>query len=456
MESGIRREYFQELADRAFRGRASGEHLSVAFSGEDSQFIRLNAGRVRQIGTVSDAFLEITLLLESEDSPPSSGLRQASRAFSLSGLSWRDFEELDRALSALRREVPELPVDPFAEPPRDHGSDVTESRGALPSIDAAVPALLDPRAIAGLDLSGLYAAGRIHRALANSAGQSLWFSTDTFSFDYSIAASGERAIKGNLAGKTWSPEAYQEKLERSRALLPVLRRPARRLERGAYRAYLAPAAVAELIRIFSWSAISEASIRQGISPLRLLRSGERAFSPKFSLSEDFRGGEAPRFNELGEIAPACLPLIEGGLLRATLVSSRTAREYGAPSNAANGDETLRSPAMAEGTLGEAEIHPALDTGVHLSNLHYLNWSDQAMGRVTGMTRHACLWVENGRVLAPIENMRWDDSLFNLFGEALLEVTRERASLPEIGTYERRSLGGIQAPGILLSQLAFTL
>ena len=31
------------------------------------------------------------------------------------------------------------------------------------------------------------------------------------------------------------------------------------------------------------------------------------------------------------------------------------------------------------------------------NLHYLNWSDNIGGRITGMTRYACFWVENGEI-----------------------------------------------------------
>lgn len=465
LASGIERDYFRFLTERACRSRRAGEHLFFMLSGEESQFIRVNSGRVRQTGTVSDAQLEITLVLESltditRQVEPSAGsaasLRRASRAISLSGLTWRDTDQIDLALAALRREVEELPADPFAELPRDHGSEVTETRGALPPIERAVEALLEKDATDGLDLVGIYAAGQSYRAVANSAGQNLWFSTETFSFDYSVYTTHQRAIKGCYAGKSWSPEAFRESLERARGLLPALERPARRLPRGEYRAYLAPAAMAELIRMFSWSGISEAAIRQGDSPLRLLRSGERRLSPKFSLDEDFRGGETPRFNELGELAPAHLPLIGNGELRNTLVSARTAREYGVPSNAATEDETLRSPSVTEGALEESEILAALDTGVHLSNLHYLNWSDQSLGRVTGMTRYACFWVENGRIVAPIENMRWDDSIFSLFGDALAELTRRRSLLPNVHTYERRSLGAVLTPGALLSKLAFTI
>ena len=41
---------------------------------------------------------------------------------------------------------------------------------------------------------------------------------------------------------------------------------------------------------------------------------------------------------------------------------------------------------------------ALDTGVYISNLWYLNYSDRLACRITGMTRFASFWIENGEVV----------------------------------------------------------
>ncbi len=112
--------------------------------------------------------------------------------------------------------------------------------------------------------------------------------------------------------------------------------------------------------------------------------------------------------------------------------------------------------MATGDLPEADVLKALDTGVYLSNLHYLNWSDVAGGRITGMTRYACFWVEKGEIVGPIANMRFDDSFYHFFGEQLEAVTEEARVNPEVGSYGGRSLGATVCPGILLSEFALTL
>ncbi len=445
----MERNHFESLRKAAFENLSRDEHLYFSLSGERSQFIRVNGARVRQAGTVDD--LEATLTFVSS---AGGALRKAERTVTLSGDLSRDRELLLAEISALRTLVPGLPVDPFAQLPRDTGSSVSEQKGQLLAPEEAIDALLPP--LQGLDVVGIYASGAAVRAMANSAGQSHWFTTETFSFDYSMYTPSQRALKATYAGRSFDPTAYRADLKRSQEQLPVLERPARQIPRGNYRTYLAPAAVNDLLGMLSWGGVSEASIRQGDSPLRHLRTGERTLSPRFSLSEDFSGGEVPRFNSEGDLAPIQLPLIDSGKLVGTLVSSRSSKEYGVEANGSGTWEMLRAPSIAAGKLPVQEVLKKLDTGLYLNNLHYLNWSDQPGGRITGMTRYACFWVERGEIVAPIENLRWDDSVFTLFGSALEDFTVERAYEPVVMTYGMRSLGGAYVPGMLLSEMKFTL
>ncbi len=151
-----------------------------------------------------------------------------------------------------------------------------------------------------------------------------------------------------------------------------------------------------------------------------------------------------------------LPLIEQGILVNTLVNSRTAKEYGAIANGANSAETLRAPEISPGNLIQEQILQTLDTGLYISNLHYLNWSDRPTGRITGMTRYACFWVENGEIVAPIANLRFDESLYRFWGENLVNFTNFQDFIPEVGTYESRQLGGSLVPGMLVEDFTYTL
>ena len=179
-------------------------------------------------------------------------------------------------------------------------------------------------------------------------------------------------------------------------------------------------------------------------------------SPLFNVYENFKHGSIQRFNGNGEIAPELLPLIEKGKLQNTLVSTRTAKEYKKESNFAGDGEYMRACEMGRGSLALDDILKEIGTGIFLGNLHYLNWSDNIGGRITGMTRYACFWVENGEIVAPIENMRFDDSLYNIFGDELEAVSNTLDFHPDIDTYGGRELGGIHCPGILLKSFALTL
>jgi len=103
-----------------------------------------------------------------------------------------------------------------------------------------------------------------------------------------------------------------------------------------------------------------------------------------------------------------------------------------------------------------EALAALDRGILVSNLWYLNFSDRASCRITGMTRFATFWVEGGRVVAPLAVMRFDDSLYRILGSELQALTREREWVQSRSTYGQRSVESSRVPGALLTSLTLTL
>ena len=83
----------------------------------------------------------------------------------------------------------------------------------------------------------------------------------------------------------------------------------------------------------------------------------------------------PRFNSNGEISDIELPFIIDGALKNTLISTRTANEYNLRPILLPQGEYLDS-SYERRSAEEQDILKELNTGVYLSNLHYLNWSDQ--------------------------------------------------------------------------------
>jgi predicted Zn-dependent protease len=443
--------YFETLAQSIFKSLKPNEHLSINLNGDDTQFVRVNSAKVRQAGVVENYFLSFTFVIGNDNKALKSGGAQVTLTLDAA----EDLRRVNHWLNRFRAELPGFPIDPYAElPTATVESSSHETKGTLIPRGQVADDLLST--VQSVDIAGIYAAGSVVRAMANSAGLMHWFTTESFSFDYSLFTDGQKALKSGYAGTTWDQTRYTTDLQNSVEKLARLRIPSRKLERGDYRVYLAPAAFDDLVQMLSWGGVSEMAIQKSLSPLRYLRHGEKTLSPKFTLTEDFSSGLVPRFNEKGDLAPIKLPLIEKGKLVSSLVSARSAKEFNIPSNGASSSEGLRSPVVQKGTLKESEILAKLGTGLYLSNLHYLNWSDQVNGRITGMTRYACFWVENGKIICPIENLRFDETIFDVFGDALEELTDFDEYQAVTGTYFNRQIGGSRTPGALLSKMHFSL
>lgn len=436
---------FNQLIETLLIKKAESEQFTIKLSSEISQFTRFNHAKVRQTGCVADGWIELTLMADQ---------RSSVRQFPFTGNWDIDWQLAYTALQELRDELILLPIDPYLVLPSGNNTSREIHSGNLLAAEAVVPTVLE--LVAELDFTGIYAGGVVVKAYGDSNEQKHWFATDSFTLDYSLFSTSGQAVKGTFAGSDWDESAYIGKIGEGKKQLELLARPAKELSRGQYKTYFAPAAVADLLMMLSWGAVSEADIQQGNSALAALSRQEKQLSPRFSLKENFQQGLVPRFNELGEIAAPELFVIEKGRLVNTLVNSRTAKEYQKIANGANGSETLRAPEVSPGNLLFEQILPTLDTGLYLSNLHYLNWSDRHTGRITGMTRYACFWVENGEIIAPIENLRFDESLYRFWGDKLVDLTTFQEFIPEVGTYESRQLGGSLVPGMLVEDFTYTL
>jgi predicted Zn-dependent protease len=305
-----------------------------------------------------------------------------------------------------------------------------------------------------MDLVGIFANGIQYAGFANSMGQRNWHSSANFNFDWSCYLAKDKAVKSNYAGFEWDANKLSAKMDSIRHQLDMLARPAKTLEPGNYRAYLAPSAVNEIIGMMSWGGFGMKSHRTKTTPLLQMVEQDRALDPSISIREYHGRALAPMFTHSGFIKPDHVQLIKEGRYADCLVGSRSAMEYGAETNADY--EFPGSLEMAAGTLSSDSILKQLDTGLFINNLWYLNFSDRNACQMTGMTRFACFWVENGEIQAPVNVMRFDDSIYSLFGENLQGLTREREMILDSSTYGQRSSHSIELPGVLVNALRLTL
>ncbi|HAK93885.1 MAG TPA: TldE/PmbA family protein [Planctomycetes bacterium] len=437
--------YFYELVDALSAKLRGGEVLLAGFSGEESDFVRFNRSRVRQAGHVSQAHFGLELV---------AGGHHAKGSLSVSREKSADMEGLAAMLDGLRAQLPHVPEDPYllyateVRSGEQHGEDLLPDRGQ------ALAAILG--AGAGRDMVGIYAQGGICHGFANSLGQRNWFSTHSFNLDWSFYHAADKAVKSRYAGLEWSDEEFGGRVERAAGQLAVLARPPRTIAPGKYRVYLAPSAMEDFVDMLCWGGFSLKAQRTKTTPLLKMLEGEARLSPKVTIRENTAGGIAPSFQGQGFIRPGQVTLIAAGCIRDCLVSPRSGKEYGLEPNGASGDERPDSLDMDAGDIPAAEALARLGTGIWVNQTWYLNFSDRAACRVTGMTRFATFWVEGGAIAAPLNVMRFDETMYRALGENLVGLTAERDFLLNPGSYGGRSTGSARLPGALIDDFTFTL
>ncbi len=439
------RGYFDQVVGALESLLEGGEAFTSSFSAEDSDFVRFNRSRIRQAGSVLQRGLSIDLI---------EGRRHASGAVSLSGDLPEDRARLSRMVRDLREQRGHLPEDPHLLYSTDGRSTDRRTENRLGETEQA---LADIRTSGqGRDLVGIYASGGIHAGFASSFGQRNWYSNWSFNLDWSLYHERDKAVKSAYAGFAWEPAEFRRKAEWAVEQLKVLTSPPRSIRPGKYRAYLAPAALYDLMGLLAWGGFGLKAHRTKQTPfLRMIEGGAR-LHPSLRILENTAEGTAPDFQEAGFLRPERVVLIDGGQAAGCLVSPRSSKEYGVPTNGASADEAPLSVDVAAGEVPEGEVLERLGTGIYVNNLWYLNYSDRAACRTTGMTRFATFWVENGRIQAPLEVMRFDETLYRMLGENLAGLTSEREMIFDSSTYGGRSTQTGRLPGALVEDFTLTL
>jgi len=437
------KDHFFALAERLTRAMTGNEIVLCYLSAERSDFVRFNKSRVRQAGAVEQIYLSIRLV---------SGRRQASATITLSNAP-EDAELALATLTRLRETVSQLPDDPWLLIADKPVSTDTVRRGRLPAAGQMIDDVV--RESKQVDLAGFHAAGVSYRAFANSLGQRNWHEVDTFNMDWSLHLHADKAVKASYGGTHWDSGVFAGRLRDSVEKLQLLEAPARTLQPAAYRAYLAPDALGEVTGLLEWNAFSVRARKTRQSALMRMDHGD-TLSPKVSMIENVEAGVGPAFQADGFAKPASVTLIDHGRLAQSLVSPRSAKEYGIEANGASGAESPEALEILPGGLAEDDVLRVLDTGLYIGNLWYLNFSDRAAGRITGMTRFGTFWVEGGRIVAPVNVLRFDDTIYRMLGENLIDLTRTQDMLLSTWTYGERSTASSRLPGALLTEMRFTL
>jgi len=398
---------------------------------------------VRQAGNVKQSQVSVQLI---------QGAQHNSATCELTGDEEIDLANTHNLINQLRYQLPHIPADPYLNYATAINNSEHLTTSTLPSTNDIFNTI--SKQSNSLDLVGIWASGTQNKGFANSLGQRNWFSTENFNFDWSVYHQEGKAVKMNYAGIQWDDAVLINKLENCRATLKLLSLDTITLRPGKYRVYLAPSALVELSDMLSWGGFDLKSHKTAQTPLIKMITDNKHLHSMVSINEDQNSGIGPNFTSQGFIKPEHVKLIQQGRYQTCLVDARSAKEYECDVNAANTRPS--SINFAAGDIKDSDILSTLNTGIFINNLWYCNYSDRSNCRITGMTRYACYWVEQGNIIAPINVMRFDESIYNILGENLMGLTENRDFISDNSSYDFRSTSSSLLPGALVRDFTLTL
>lgn len=385
-----------------------GAQVTVSINASEGGFLRYANNQATQSGLVSDATVSITCAL---------GQRHASAT--VHGLRLEDIADAARRALELARKAPE---DPEWMVPLG-----ASSFKPVPAAWSNETASLSPQScatavgegIAEFKKQGLVGAGfleheRTSQAFATSAGFFGMHHDTRVGLTTTARTPDGKGSGWAMAGGVGGFDVARA--TRTACSKAKLSQGARPLEPGHYEVVLEPAAVAELL-----------GYMLGSLDARSVDEGRSCFSKKGGASrvgEKVAGALTLRSDPWSPLAP-CAPFdgqgmprtamnwIEDGVLRNLQISRYWGRK------------TMRKPVAAMGSLVASGPSPqsldamvaGMERGLLVTRFWYVRMLEPQTLTVTGLTRDGVFLVEKGKIVGPVNNFRFNQSVVQMFVDA---------------------------------------
>jgi predicted Zn-dependent protease len=317
--------------------------------------------------------------------------------------------------------------------------------------DAGARGTLAKRAMAEAAAAGGEAAGMFGRAVtqqltattsgirrataATEASGSLTVSVDDGTAHWIDL--GRSASRLDVAGSVARAVA-QAGASRGRTELPA----------GTYEVVLGAEAVGDLLGFLPDLGFSGTLAAAGIGITA--RAGQQVAAALVDVADD--GGAdvgLPIGFDIEGVTKRRVAFFAGGRVGEAVTDLATSAVLGRPStgHAHIAREQVPEPAaanivMAGGTHTEDELIAQVERGVYLQRFWYTRLVDRVAGTITGVTRDACFLIENGRLAAPLDGMRFTESVLGVLAGVQATGSQVR-SQPVMNVWN----GAVSAPAV---------
>jgi predicted Zn-dependent protease len=436
---------FRDIADRVLKA-SKAEGTEVVINGSTDHLTRFANSQIHQ--NVSEQNLEVSIRL---------AFGQKVGMATTNDLSPEGIERAVRNAEQLAKYQPANPEFPgFANPQHVERVNATSDRtlGFTPGDRAGVVQHVCRDALKeNVAASGAFATGLKQVAVANSNG--VWayhqhsladFNTVVMSDDSSGWAQATHLDAGRIDGEALAEEAIDKALRS--------RKP-QSLEPGSYTVVLEPYAVLELLQYLGYGLGAE-EVEEGRS-FMTGHHGEKLVHKDISVWDDGLDPTGIPFPFDYEGTPKQkVMILDRGRVGGPVYDLRTALKEGRTStgHCAGASKFWGAGAQASNLFMSPGVHrldemiESTERGVYVTRFHYVNRLDPKKTMVTGMTRDGTFWIENGKIVRPLQNMR--------FTHPILEALRDVEMIGMDSKLETNWWGGgNRAPALKIKNFRFS-
>ncbi len=221
----------------------------------------------------------------------------------------------------------------------------------------------------------------------------------------------------SLSGSAWDEIDVDDAVEKV-AHQTKINEGAVDIEPGDYKLIFEPEATWNLIMFFPWI-MNARDADEGTSVFSGME-GKKVTGEEFTLTSSLFGSRpAEPFNEEG-IPSKDVVWFDKGVLKNLPCDRFTAQK--------TGREPLFFPATYDMAGGEGSVEDLIktvDKGILFRRFWYIRFVDQKTLKLTGMTRDGVFLVENGKIVKPLKDFRWNWRPLEIFSNILQVGTAER-------------------------------
>ncbi|KKQ37198.1 MAG: Peptidase U62 family protein [Candidatus Roizmanbacteria bacterium GW2011_GWA2_37_7] len=282
---------------------------------------------------------------------------------------------------------------------------------------------------------GAYANDVSELAVANSLG--VWAYHAGSSCNLSTIVMGENS-SGFASDVARSPDAVDAKKVAETAVSKTLESTnPQDIEPGEYEVILEPQAVSEMMAFFQWYGPNARIYHEGASPLSD-KMNTQVFGKNITLIDDpFHSDVFPMPFDFEGHPKAKITFVKNGVLKNIAYDSYYAMKF----HKKNTGHALPAPNtmgpiplhlyIAPGNKAREEMIQNVKRGLLVTRLWYVRVLNPKVLNVTGMTRDGTFLIENGKIVRPVKNLRFNQSI----PEALNNIAGIENKLTPLASFE---------------------